>query len=237
MKKILSLLLVIVLTGCGGSGGGAVHSETPNVPNIDDELTAAEQLFGQGNGTGAEPTELLTGLDNANNEYLSFGAWGNVYDILSTQHGTNVIGPLGEMHYRWYHYYFTPQQTEAMAQWTDTVDNSLANATFRGPAVMNAFESDNPQGYNAQLPGDYGSVEIRFGIDVNNPIISFVMSQPENNVTLYDTSSIVGVSSDKNNIHIHHERNIPSRVYIDELGYYTYESPQLLIYEGYGVKQ
>ena len=41
MKKILSLLLVIVLAGCGGSGGGAGHSGTPNVPNIDDELTAA----------------------------------------------------------------------------------------------------------------------------------------------------------------------------------------------------
>ncbi len=245
MKKILSLLLVIVLVGCGGgsspSNPGPVNPGDPNVPGIDDELTAAEQLFGQGNGTDANPTELLTRLDNTNAEYVSFGAWGNVYDLIPTQAGATIVGPLGVKQYRWYHYDFTPQQNAEMAGWTTPVDTSLANATFKGPAIMNAFDNTIPEGYEPHLlPGDYGSMEVKFGMDVNSPIINFVMNNPDNNISLYGTTSagsIVGLSNDKNNIHVQYERDIPSRVYIDEPGYYTYEAPQHLIYKGYGTKQ
>ena len=262
MKKILSLFMILILAGCagGGSGGGSTNGnanqgETPVIPgqddpNIGEELTAAEQLFGQGNGTGATPTELLPRTDNLGFEYLSFGAWGNVYDIKHNDDPTpNIAYFEGQQggHYS----FITNAENENMNSWNHTANASVADSVFAGPAIMhNVTKYDtkidivNPCptcGYTIYFKHDpdYGTMQLAFGHDITNYVLTFTMNNPENNLVLTypnDASNgYINLKFDDTNERAH-------VFYRDEIPGVGCEDPYCYIqhykeYEGYGIKQ
>lgn len=247
MKKILSLLLVIVLAGCGGGSGGTSNStsnpgtitpdeptvipDDPNVPGIDDELTAAEQLFGQGNGTGATPTNLLLRTDDLGFNYFSFGAWGNVYDIKMHDGTYQYYGGLTDIGY----YTFIPNsENENMNSWNKYPDASVADSVFAGPAIMThqVTYSANGSSTTFNTYPDYGTLQVSFGHDINDFVINFKMHNSENDLVL-TSSTISGNSVWKFN----DERD---KIRVN----YTQFSHELdepfwhnKIYQGYGTKQ
>lgn len=167
-------------------------------------LSPSEQLFGSGMGTGATPTHLISRPDGIGNEILSFGAWGNVYEITPIN-GHGFFEYLGEVQNPGHisMYAFTGQQKMQMAQWDYTEDASVSNAVFTGPAVMLEYHNVNQSNYVSHVAddSDYGSVKIKFGYDISNPpSIEFVMSNPENNLTT--TSATINFSEDRNNARI-----------------------------------
>lgn len=174
MKQYITLIFALALSACGGGSGGG-HS---------DGLTPAEHLFGAGIGTGQTPTHLVPREDGAGFEILSFGAWGNVYDIKENSNSTidlrawnywqltnNSGGAL---------YDFIGQQKLHMQEnYRFAKDASVANSTFVGPAI--AYHTDNSQ---RLLDSDYGTMKLQFGQDIDNTRLEFVMNNPANNLTV-----------------------------------------------------
>lgn len=232
MKPFVILLSILSLTACGGGSGGTSNStsnpgtvtpDDPNVPGIDDELTAAEQLFGQGNGIGATPTTLLARTDDLGFEYLSFGAWGNVYDLRETD-TTKMVKIYGSNTFiTGQHLEFTTQQLQTMQSWTNAKDVSVADSTYTGPAIM-YYMPHNPSGDVTE--SDYGTMQLSFGHDISNSVLNFVMHNPANSISLNSTDDVytTGFSEDRNNVVV---------VY----GVYENNALNLRIYHGYGTKQ
>ena len=261
MKKFLSLFLVIILVGCGGGSGGTSNStsnpgtvtpdeptvipDDPNIPGIDDELTAAEQLFGQGNGTGATPTTLLTRTDALGFDYLSFGAWGNVYDIKYNEDPTpNIAYFDGQQggHYS----FITNSENEYMTSWNTTANASVANRVFTGPAIMhNVTKYDSRIDYPTcqqctttfKHNPDYGTLQLAFGHDITNYILTFKMNNPENNLVLTlpeDANGLMYLATkfneQRDKVYIFHRTEAERE---DPYGYIEHYKE----YQGYGIKQ
>lgn len=197
MKKYFVLISVFALAACtGGSGGGG------------SSLTPAEQLFGGGMGTGATPTHLISRPDGIGNEILSFGAWGNVYDLRETSNRISIGGWTSPYNpsYIWLNvqngsevYDFTTQQNQAINTWGHLADASVSNATFTGPAIMYKGVGSSDYLTNSS---DYGTMKVQFGYDIGTPArIEFVMSNPENNLVT-NGASVERFSDDMNNIYI-----------------------------------
>lgn len=223
MRKLTILTSVFVLASCGGGSGS-----NPAPSNIIDELTVAEQLFGQGNGTGAIPTNLLTSIDNLGTEYFSFGAWGKIYEI-KEKSGQIVIRDYPGTYYpairisaaqNSHLYDFTGQQNAQINQWRFDKDASVADAVYTGPAIMYAGPG---WGGNDPLANysDYGTVKIKFGHDISDsPSAEFIMSDPTNNINTHIND--MGFSEDRNNIYIW-------KIIVEDTGYHPYK-----IYKGFG---
>ena len=235
MKHFVILLSILSLTACGGGSGGSspsnpgpVNPGNTNVPGLDDELTAAEQLFGQGNGTGATPTALLARTDNLGFDYLSFGAWGNIYNLKEsdTTKLLKILVP-SEPTYNAFisgnHLEFTTQQLETMQNWTHTKDSRVAEATYTGPAIM-YYMPFNPSG--AVTESDHGTMQLSFGQDIANSVLNFVMHNPSNNISLNSADDVYSTnfSEDMNNVVV---------VY----GMWENNAHNLRVYHGYGSKQ
>lgn len=268
MKKYFVLISVIALAACtsgsGGSGSGNSGFNSgsnpgedpiipdPNDPNIIDELTAAEQLFGQGNGTGATPTDLLAQTDNLGFDYLSFGAWGNVYDIKYVE--DNITGSdiayFNEMQGAYYSF-ITNSENEHMASWNKTADASVADSVFTGPTIMHnvtkydtKIDIENPCptcGYITYFKHDpdYGTLQLAFGHDISNYVVTFTMNNPENNLVLTYPN---GAGNGYPNIKFDDTREKVHIFYRDSMPGVGCEDPYCYIqhykeYEGYGIKQ
>ena len=192
MRKYITLVSILSLAACGGGSGGG------------DGLTPAEHLFGVGIGTGQTPSHLVPREDGNGFEILSFGAWGNVYEITPIN-GYGTFEYLGEVQNpeNLTMYAFTGQQNLQMAQWGYAKDASVSNAVFTGPAVMLGYHNINQSNhvFHVADSSDYGTVKIKYGYDISNPpSIEFVMSNPENNLTT--TSATINFSEDRNNVRI-----------------------------------
>jgi hypothetical protein len=173
MKNYLLLISILSLTACGGSGGGGENGLTP-----------AENLFGAGIGTRQTPTHLVPREDGAGFEILSFGAWGNVYDIKENPNNKIDLRPWGYSQLTNYSsgalYDFIGQQKLHMQEnYRFAKDASVANSTFVGPAI--AYHTDNSQ---RLLDSDYGTMKLQFGQDIDNTRLEFVMNNPANNLTV-----------------------------------------------------
>jgi hypothetical protein len=249
MKKILALVLTLLLTACGGGGGSTGSSGNssgsnpgntpgedpivpdPNDPNIIEELTAAEQLFGQGNGTGATPTNALFRTDDLGFPYYSFGAWGNVYDIKMNDGTYQYYGGLVDIGY---FTFIQNAENAGMNSWNKYPDVSVADSTFKGPAIMNhqVIYSANGGSTTFYYYPDYGSLQVSFGHDINDYIINFVMHNPENNLTLTSETvsgnSIWKLNDERDKIRVQYSQ-------------FTHEENEPFwhtrIYQGYGIKQ
>lgn len=201
MKKYLDLISVLTLAACAGGSGGGGNSLSP-----------AEQLFGSGMGTGATPTNLISRPDGVGSEILSFGAWGNVYDLKKTSDNVELTG--------WHTSYspgvylsvssgsevydFTGQQKLEIAQWTYPKDASVSNATFTGPAIM---YQGIPNVWHVTNGSDYGTMKLTFGYDIDSPArLEFVMSNPENNLVVdqFNFSGTANFSEDRNNVYLYY---------------------------------
>ena len=168
MKKIKTLSLIF---GSGGSGGG-----------YGDGLTPAEHLFGPGIGTGQTPTHIVSREDGAGFEVLSFGAWGNVYDLKKTNgsvfggwsSGNNIKNNNIELYD-----FLAQRRLDVQQNYKSEVDASVANSTFVGAAIMYAWHAGN--GLIAD-GSDYGTMKLQFGEDIGSARLEFVMSNPDNNL-------------------------------------------------------
>ena len=215
MNKKLILLVSCFLGACGGGSGR-------NGPN----LTPAEHLFGAGIGTGATPSHLIPREGGNGYEILSFGAWGNVYELKKT---SDTISPKANMvSINAYHnaelYDFTGQQKLQMQDWHYEKDASVSNAIFTGPAIM--YSGKGWLGDMAAEASDYGTVKIQFGYDIADPArVEFVMSNPENSINM-TSGYTMNFSEDRNNVYIW-------AGYKEDPG--KYESPSKF-YQGYGHK-
>lgn len=198
MKNYLIFILAFTISACnsGGGSGGVEYDDNCT-------LSESEQLFGQGNGTGAIPTELLPHTDNAGLSYLSFGAWGNVYDLV--KNNTTVKVPY-ETVYNTNHdlLEFTTQQKDKMESWKYYADETVADAAFVGPAIM--YHLRQPKGYSYSFfeGQDYGTVKVTYGHDISNATVSYTMHNPNNNWE-YTTNSanwLFHFSDDRQNIQI-----------------------------------
>lgn len=244
MKNLTLLIVLGLLNACSLDGGGGGHNysgdngdnptvptppENPaiNNPDIDEMLKDSEKLFGKGNGLGNTPTELKEQIDNAGFSYMSFGAWGNVYDITEADKTTSwdvfcrgcmtrdrIWANAG-------HIDFTTQQREELKTYTYSKDASVANSVFRGPALMHYLPWNSNTG--EVIDWDYGTMELKFGQDIANATLSFTMSNPINNRTV-DGYFLQNFSADRNNV---------------EVGYAEFENNahNVRSYHGYGTKQ
>lgn len=263
MKKILSLVLTLLLVACGGGSSSnpattnpendqvdPIITPDPNIPDILDELSAAEQLFGQGKGTGATPTDLLAQTDNLGFDYLSFGAWGKVYDIKHNEDPTPNIAYFDGQHGGYYSF-ITNTENEHMKSWNNTANASVANSVFTGPAIMHnvtayntKIDIDNPCptcGYTTYFKHnpDYGTLQLAFGHDISNYVVTFTMNNPENNLVLtYPNGAGNGYSNIKfddtrEKVHIFYRDSVPGVGCEDPYCYIQHYKE----YEGYGIKQ
>ena len=198
MKQYTLLISALALSACGGGSGGGDGNG----------LTPAEHLFGTGIGTGATPSHLIPREDGTGFEILSFGAWGNVYDIKETSNRITLKDSWGMYdNHIWIQsrqnstiYDFTGQQNLEVEQWRYAKDASVSNATFTGPALMYQGTQSYGDTWTADA-SDYGTVKIQFGYDIDNPpSIEFVMSNPENNLTT--STATINFSEDRNDAYI-----------------------------------
>ena len=218
MKKYLFLIPILTLTACGGGSSGE-HGAS---------LTPAEHLFGAGIGTGQIPSHLVPREDGAGFEILSFGAWGNIYDIKETSN--NITYQYFYPHESFYVrsgskvYDFMGQQNQLLNQWTYLKDGSVSNATFTGPAIMYKGTGNYASGFLADN-SDYGTMKLKFGYDIDTPpTLEFVMSNPENNLTVENFNGTPRFSEDRNDVYIWHvQKDNP-------------DGPIDAIYRGYGHK-
>lgn len=211
MKNVVLLTLILLLSACGGGSSGGGNGLSP-----------AENLFGAGIGTGQVPTHLVPREDGAGFEILSFGAWGNVYDIKRTsensinlngwQYGTHTISsdePLFD--------FLGQQKLNIQDNYRFAKDASVANSTFVGSAIM--YTTDPSQHLT---DSDYGSMKLQFGQDIDNIRLEFVMNNPENNITV--------TSNDNVNLRFTGDRQDVA------VGYWTLSGNDP-IYVGYGTKK
>ncbi len=211
MNKKLILLVSCFLGACGGGSGG----KGPN-------LTPAEHLFGAGIGTGATPSHLIPREDGEGYEILSFGAWGNVYDIKRTTNG--VVG-IDFNHKSFSNnsrievFDFLGQQKQDIStNYKSLKDASVEKSTFVGPAIV-YMEGGYCGSRCFSISGsDYGTMKLQFGRDIDNATIEFVMSNPDNNLVVTKNSDDLRFTSDRQNVVV------------------TYETANKA-YIGYGAKQ
>ena len=180
---------MLSLAACGGGSGGG------------DGLTPAEHLFGAGIGTGQTPTHLIPREDGAGFEILSFGAWGNVYDIKETTASYISGGGPGAWRgvaisniHNYTLFDFSGQQKEDIrANYRFSKDASVSNATFVGPAIVyNKDHSIGGDGFHANS-SDYGTMKLQFGQDIDNWRLDFVMSDSANNATITSPDSYTNI--------------------------------------------
>ena len=265
MKKIIYCLFILVLGACGGnSGGNETVSSTPEInmpdeptfipddtdtPNIEEELTDAEILFGKGNGLDAIPTGLKTQTDAIGNSYLSFASWGNVYDI--KHHVAKEASDIP--FFMWLHpenYSFMETTTSKYgSNLNKSADVSVADATFTGPAIMKTYlryteipEEGRSTTKNIYYSPDHGSMKLTFGHDKNDNVIEFIMHNPENNLVLRNSGASIFFDDNRDNVHVFYtlqnsqepeSHPVTTEMFKPATGYYYYEKQ----YEGYGSRQ
>lgn len=195
MKKYVVLASVLTLTACGGGSGGGDHGEN---------LTPAEKLFGADFGTDQNPTNLIERQDGAGFEFLSFGAWGKVYDIKKTSTGisngdsgawSNVSIHRGIGDFTLFDF-LGQQKQDIQNNYIYMNDVYNANSTFVGPAIVyNRDYSVTPTTCSMHHGcyvsndfyagnSDYGTMKLQIGQDIDNWKLDFVMSNPDNNATI-----------------------------------------------------
>lgn len=193
MRNYLILGLLVVLCGCQTGDGGSTGGKKPNVKpsisfgggslppdNSDDGLTEAERLFGVGKGLLYNPTDLLARTDESGFEYLTFGAWGKTYDLVSSVQSNGVKV-----------YDFTEGQKEKVAQWTHQpvpVPIKIFDGYFKGPAVMTAHNSSGEI-----TDSDYGTMYATVK-DINSAtnskaILYFQFNMSKHNAFNYDPNA------------------------------------------------
>ena len=165
---------------CGGSGGGG------------DKLLPAEKLFGKGIGTGQTPTHIVPREDGAGFEILSFGAWGNVYDIRQTTDnidfpasgGWNTASSIRNNNNIALYDFLGQTKLDVKENYKFIADASVTGATFIGPAVMYSWIYGG--GVRNATDSDYGTMKLQFGEDIDSARLEFVMNNPSNNlITTY----------------------------------------------------
>lgn len=179
MRKLVTLTVVLVLTSCGGGSGGG-HG---------DRLTPAEHLFGPGVGTGQTPSHIVPREDGAGFEILSFGAWGNVYDIKTTTEridspasgGWNMFSDISNNGHISLYDFLGQKKLDVEKNYRFGANASVENATFVGPAIMYSWVYGG--GMHGATGSDYGTMKMQFGEDIASARIDFVMSNPSNNIT------------------------------------------------------
>ena len=196
-----------------------------NNQNGGNQLTPAEMLFGEGNGLGATPTDLINTTDNAGFAGLSFASWGNVYNLNQTN-DTEFLNKTINHHVirndalQGDHINFLSQIQQELETYTYYKDGSVANSTFKGPAIMYVLE----RGPGNVLDYDHGSMKLTFGQDIDNAVLEFVMHDPANNVTI-NPSFEPEFSEDRNKVDVHYKFADPGNPYNDRY------------YHGYGIKE
>lgn len=223
-----------------------------NGDNGQNELTPAEILFGEGNGLGATPTGLRTQTDQIGNQYFSFAAWGDVYDInhYVAENASDI--PFFTTVYP-NNYSFMPTTVNKFgSNLNKPADVSVADSTFAGPAIMKNhltyMETDGVNRREIDYNPDYGSVKITFGHNPNNKVVEFTMKNPANNLILSNNEANIRFDEGRNNAHIYYtlqnaqepeSRPVTTiskdieHLFKQTTGYYYYDK----IYEGYGSKQ
>ena len=245
MKKIIYCLFILVLGACGGnSSGNGTASSSPEInmpdeptfipddtdtPNIEEELTAAEILFGKGNGLGSAPTYLKAQNDNAGFSYMSFGAWGNVYDIVEKTERRGFTFPIN-FGYTSHEFVdgpymdFTTQKNTELTTYTYSKDATVENSVFRGPALM--YKMPHNPNTGQLLDSDYGTMELKFGKDIDLATVSFVMSNSANNISISSANDEFSqnFSEDRQHVDV-------------QYGLYDNNNRTVTVYHGYGDKQ
>lgn len=214
MKQYIALISALALSVCGGGSGGGTEIN----------LTPAEHLFGAGIVTGQTPTHLVPREEGAGFEILSFGAWGNIYDIKKT---TNFTGAwrsgLQSIYPGKYVFDFSDQiKLDITTNFKFSRDASVANATFVGPAIV--YISDIKDNLYI-TDSDYGTMKVKFGQDIANTRLEFVMNNPDNNLVTTSTYSWYPnfyFTEDRQNIAICHD----TRDGTIEKIYFSYGSKQ-----------
>ncbi len=202
MKQYIALISALALAACGGGSGGG-HG---------DGLTPAEHLFGAGIGTGQTPTHIIPREDGAGFEILSFGAWGNVYDIKETTNYSLGLGPVDvvNIHNVALYDFLGQQKLDIATNYKSLKDASVANSTFVGPAIV--YLKDTTAYCSTCFPAndsDYGTMKLQFGQDIDNATIEFVMHNPENNLTVptetWDNNPYLRFTTDRQNVAVGYE--------------------------------
>jgi len=142
---------------------------TPDVPDIppEDKLAELERLFGPGKGLDGIPTELVSQTDKGGFEYLTFGAWGETYDIRVRP---DVNGGIN-----WYD--FTDKQYVELKQRFQNADPDDDCATeYKGPAIMMAHGD-----HSEIVATDYGTMLYKLAGEYG-PTIIFDMYNDENDL-------------------------------------------------------